>query len=57
VREEIVNGRARRTYGLTSASADARRAEAAQMAEATRLVTNQNHRAKASGRAPKASTA
>ena len=39
VSEEIVNGRARRTYGLTDAGAAALRAEAARMAEAARVVT------------------
>jgi PadR family transcriptional regulator PadR len=38
VREEIVNGRARRSYGLTPPGAGALRAEAARMAEAARLV-------------------
>lgn len=57
VREEIVNGRARRTYGLTSSGAGALRAEASRMAEAARLVTNQGHRAKAGGQARKASPA
>jgi PadR family transcriptional regulator, regulatory protein PadR len=57
VREEIVNGRARRTYGLTSSGAGALRAEAARMAEAARLVTNQGQRARAGGRARKASPA
>ena len=41
VREEIVNGRARRSYGLTSSGAGALRAKAARMAEAARLVTDQ----------------
>src|SRR5580698_3513620 len=39
VREEIVNGRARRSYGLTPPGAGALRAEAERMAEAGRLVT------------------
>jgi len=39
VREEIVNGRARRSYGLTPPGAGALRAEAARMAEAAQLVT------------------
>jgi PadR family transcriptional regulator, regulatory protein PadR len=39
VREEIVNGRARRSYGLTETGAAALRAEAARMAAAARLVT------------------
>jgi PadR family transcriptional regulator, regulatory protein PadR len=57
VREEIVNGRARRTYGLTPSGAGALRAEASRMAEAARLVTNRGHRAKAGGSARKASPA
>ncbi len=39
VREEIVNGRNRRSYGLTDDGATALRAEAMRMAEAARLVT------------------
>jgi len=39
VREEIVNGRARRSYGLTDSGAAALRAEAARMARAARIVT------------------
>jgi len=39
VREEIVNGRARRSYGLTPPGAGALLAEAARMAEAAQLVT------------------
>jgi len=39
VREEIVNGRARRTYGLTESGEAALRAEAIRMAEASSLVT------------------
>jgi PadR family transcriptional regulator, regulatory protein PadR len=57
VREEIVNGRARRTYGLTSSGASALRAEASRMAEAARLVTDRAHRAKAGRRAREASPA
>jgi PadR family transcriptional regulator, regulatory protein PadR len=38
VREEIVNGRARRSYGLTEGGAAALRAEAARMADAASLV-------------------
>jgi PadR family transcriptional regulator PadR len=57
VREEIVNGRARRSYGLTSSGAGALRAEAARMAEAARLVTDQGRRLKADGSARKASPA
>jgi PadR family transcriptional regulator PadR len=39
VGEEIVNGRARRSYGLTDSGADALRAEAARMAQAAQIVT------------------
>jgi PadR family transcriptional regulator PadR len=39
VSEEIVNGRARRSYGLTDPGTAALRAEAARMAEAARIVT------------------
>jgi DNA-binding PadR family transcriptional regulator len=38
VDEQIVNGRARRSYGLTDSGASALRAEAARMAEAAQLV-------------------
>ena len=46
VSEEIVNGRARRSYGLTpsGSGSGALRAEATRMAEAARLVTNRSHR-------------
>ena len=54
VREEIVNGRARRSYGLTSSGAGALRAEATRMAEAARLVTDEGRRLKAGGSARKA---
>jgi PadR family transcriptional regulator, regulatory protein PadR len=47
VSEEIVNGRARRSYGLTSSGSGALRAEATRMADAARLVTNRSHRLKA----------
>jgi DNA-binding PadR family transcriptional regulator len=57
VREEIVNGRARRSYGLTSSGAGALRAEATRMADAARLVTDQDRRLKADGSARKASPA
>jgi PadR family transcriptional regulator, regulatory protein PadR len=57
VREEIVNGRARRSYGLTSSGADALRAEATRMAEAARLVTERGRRSKVRGSARKATTA
>jgi DNA-binding PadR family transcriptional regulator len=40
VREETVNGRARRYYGLTKGGALAVREEAAQLAEAARIVTD-----------------
>jgi PadR family transcriptional regulator len=40
VGEEIVNGRARRSYGLTDSGAAALRAEAVRMAEAARVVTD-----------------
>jgi PadR family transcriptional regulator, regulatory protein PadR len=43
VREEIVNGRARRSYALTEPGAAALRAEAARMAVAAQLVTS-HHR-------------
>lgn len=49
VREEIVNGRARRSYGLTRSGAGALRAEATRMAEAARLVTDRGHHLKAGG--------
>src|SRR5262249_36838227 len=39
VSEEIVNGRARRSYGLTDSGAGALRAEAVRMAEAAQIVT------------------
>ena len=39
VREEIVNGRARRSYGLTDSGAAALRAEAARMEQAASVVT------------------
>jgi len=45
VREEIVHGRARRSYGLTSSGAGALRAEATRLAEAARLVTDRGRRA------------
>ncbi len=55
VSEEIVNGRARRSYGLTPAGSGALRAEATRMAEAARLVTNRSHRLTAAGPAGEAS--
>jgi PadR family transcriptional regulator, regulatory protein PadR len=62
VREEIVNGRARRSYGLTPPGAGALRAEAARMAEAALLVTgrpvtDRSRRAGPAGRAGKPGTA
>jgi len=56
VREEIVNGRLRRSYGLTSSGASALRAQARRMAEAARLVTDRG-RHLGSGSARKASPA
>jgi PadR family transcriptional regulator, regulatory protein PadR len=44
VSEEIVNGRARRSYGLTPSGSGALRAEATRMAEAARLVTDRRRR-------------
>ena len=44
VNEEIVNGRARRTYGLTDAGSAALRAEADRMASAARLVIQSGRR-------------
>lgn len=52
VREEIVNGRARRSYGLTDSGAAGLRAEAARMAEAARLVTSREHRRRRARSAP-----
>lgn len=57
VREEIVNGRARRSYGLTQAGAAALRAEASRMAEAARLVTSRDHRLRTRAAGRKAGTA
>jgi PadR family transcriptional regulator, regulatory protein PadR len=42
VREEIVNGRARRSYGLTGPGATALRQEAQRMAAAAELVTSRD---------------
>jgi PadR family transcriptional regulator PadR len=53
VREEIVNGRARRSYGLTPPGACALRTEAARMAEAAQLVTARGRRPGAGGLAGK----
>src|ERR1700691_759282 len=49
VREEIVNGRVRRSYGLTPSGAGVLRAEATRMAAAARLVTRQGRNLKADG--------
>jgi PadR family transcriptional regulator, regulatory protein PadR len=57
VREEIVNGRARRSYGLTPPGAGALRAEATRMADAARLVTDRGRGLKAGAPARKASPA
>lgn len=57
VREEIVHGRARRSYGLTRSGAGALRAEAMRMAEAARLVTDRDRRQTAAGSARKTSPA
>ena len=42
VREEIVNGRARRSYGLTGSGTAALHAEAARMEAAAQLVTSRD---------------
>jgi PadR family transcriptional regulator PadR len=57
VRDEVVNGRVRRSYGLTPSGADALRAEAARMADAARLVADHDSHVKADGCAPKVSPA
>jgi PadR family transcriptional regulator, regulatory protein PadR len=57
VREEIVNGRARRSYGLTPPGAAALRAEASRMADAVRLVLDRGRDPKAGGAARKPSPA
>jgi DNA-binding PadR family transcriptional regulator len=57
VSEEIVNGRVRRSYGLTPPGTAALRAEAARMAESARLVTDWGLRLKAGGPARKVSPA
>ncbi len=48
VSEEIVNGRLRRSYGMTDSGATALRAEAVRMAEAARIVTDGRTPAEAS---------
>ena len=50
VSEEIVNGRARRSYGLTGSGETALRDEAIRMAEAARIVTGDGTPARASRR-------
>src|SRR5215472_9888652 len=57
VREEIVNGRVRRSYGLTPPGAGALRAEAARMADAASLVTDRGRHLRAGGGARRASPA
>ncbi|MGH3157681.1 MAG: PadR family transcriptional regulator [Streptosporangiaceae bacterium] len=57
VREEIVNGRVRRSYGLTPSGAGALRAEAARMADAARLVADRDRHLKADGSGRKVSPA
>ena len=47
VSDEIVNGRVRRSYGLTDPGAAALRAEAVRMAEAAQLVTGSARPARA----------
>jgi PadR family transcriptional regulator, regulatory protein PadR len=54
VSEEIVNGRARRSYGLTQPGAAALRAEAKRMAEVASLVTSRDRRLRTGGAGPKA---
>jgi PadR family transcriptional regulator, regulatory protein PadR len=46
VSEEIVNGRARRSYGLTESGSAALRAEATRMAAAAELVTRREVRSR-----------
>jgi len=53
VSEEIVNGRVRRSYGLTDSGATTLRAEAVRMAEAARIVTDEGTPVAASRRAPR----
>jgi len=57
VREEIVNGRLRRCYGLTSLGAGALRAEAMRLAAAARLVTGRGRQLGAGRSAGKVSPA
>ncbi len=44
VREQVVHGRPRRSYGLTSSGSGALRAEALRMADAALLVTDRGRR-------------
>ncbi len=44
VREQVVHGRPRRSYGLTSSGSGALRAEAVRMADAAPLVTDRGRR-------------
>lgn len=53
VHEEVVNGRVRRSYGLTGAGSAALQDEAARLASAARVV----RRAPATGLSPRAGTA
>ena len=57
VSEEIVNGRARRSYGLTPSGSGALRAEATRIVETARLVRDRSHRLTAGGPAGEASPA
>ena len=52
VSEEIVNGRARRSYGLTEAGQDALRDEAARMERAAGVVTGRARRGRATATMP-----
>ena len=54
VREEVVNGRTRRYYGLTNSGTAELRDEAARMAEAARVVTSREHRQRRRSLRPKA---
>ena len=56
VSEERVDGRVRRTYGLTEGGSAALRAEAVRMAEAARLVTESGAEKKAGAAARKLRT-
>jgi PadR family transcriptional regulator PadR len=54
IREEVVNGRTRRTYALTGAGATAVRAEAARLAAAARVVTDPAASARSAAGSPAA---